>query len=145
MYNRKLSVPRYFILLLIFAQAVILTSCVGPGVSDWAYTDLPGDYEIWQINPEQIALVKNIDGMTAYGSVPSYVVEVAWNEDFILAQRRSGENQSISFYIIDVNSETVYGPLSEEEFSKYKEQFKIALSESDWVLTKDLKKFSRIS
>jgi hypothetical protein len=139
LYNRGFGMNHYLIQLLIIIQVFFLSSCAGTG--DWSYSNLPSDYEIWKLNPNEIALVNRVSDTSANEIVGSYVSEIAWNDNFILAQQQSDSNNSsltTSFYIVDVNSEEVYGPLSEVEFHKLVKQMQIMLKDSDWILTSDL-------
>ena len=51
----KKQLPIHLTTIIVFA--LILCSC--GGLQDWEYDLLPNNYEIWRINSEDIALVKN--------------------------------------------------------------------------------------
>ena len=137
--RHKAKFYRYALCWLISVQMFFLSSCAG--ANDWAYSDLPKDYEIWRINTNEVALVKRISDTGADKVVPSYVSRIAWDENFILAQQQSDSDstsQTISFYIVDVNSEDIYGPFSESEFNECAKQLPITIDESDWIVTSNL-------
>ena len=135
-----------FILLVTFVQAIILSSCmhIGTlgGAGDWTYADLPGSYEIWRMNTYEIALVMRSTEYTADNVVESYVSEIAWNSEYIFAKQKPESNSldsEISFYIVDVDSTEVYGPLSQSEFDNLIDSMDITFAETDWINTEGLK------
>lgn len=139
MQSHKLSFSHCTALFLVLVQTFFLTSCAGAG--DWSYTELPGCYEIWQINPDEIALVKRAGNYSADNVVESYVSEIAWNDNFILVKQTSNpddSNPDMSYYIVDIESEEVHGPLSILEFNKLTDSMKISLVSTDWIQTSDL-------
>ncbi len=60
--------------------------------------------------------------------VPNEVVEIGWNDEFILAKQHPREyfepaNTAIThWYIIDVKNERVYGPLTQPQFLEKKRE-----------------------
>ena len=139
MSNHKLCPFHYVILLFTLVQIFLLSSCAG--TSDWSFSDLPGDYEIWRINSKEIVLVKKTDDVLGESVVDAYVSKVAWDDNFILAQQESNADNTsntVSFYIVDVNSENIYGPLTEDEFNELAKQIQVEVNNMDWILTSDL-------
>ncbi len=136
--NRK-GLSHFILLLFISLQIFVLSSC---GAGDWHYSGLPGDYEIWRINSKTITLVKRTSDTGANSVIPSYVSEVAWDENFILAQRQptsDSYNASVSYYIVDVNSDEVHGPFTESEFHACAEDLQISLEDFEWSFVLSLK------
>lgn len=124
----------------ILLAAGFLSSCAGAG--DWAFTSLPGDYEIWRLNASEIALVERSGDNIADSVVKSYVSAVAWNEDYILArqkpERDSPEEESLC-YLVTVASKTVEGPFSDAELQELLQERSIPLTSEDWVAVLQLK------
>lgn len=134
------------ILLIAFVQTIILSSCIHidtfGGAGDWTYDGLPGSYEIWRINTHEIALVIRDGEYTSDNVVESYVSEIAWNSKYIFAKQKPEANSldsEISFYIVDVDSAEVYGPLSQSEFDDLIDDMDITLAETDWIKSECLK------
>ena len=122
------------LVLLALLAAGLLCSCAGAG--DWAFTGLPGNYEIWRLNASEIALVERTGDNIADSVVGPYVCAVAWNEDYILArqkpERNSPEEESVC-YLVTVSSGTVDGPYTEAELQIQLDRLHIPLTGGDWV------------
>ena len=63
-----------------------------------------------------------------------------WTDNFILVQQTNPESSdhNVSFYVVDIDSDEVHGPLSELEFNDMIGQLKIEFDNSDWTSTSDL-------
>lgn len=100
---------------------LLLTGC--PGLSDWIYSDLPGDYEIWKVNSTDICL--NKDGKHV---VERYIIAFCYNAQYIGVQRvpvdateeafdlQKLDTSCPEYYLVDSACNEVYGPYSGEEY-----------------------------
>ena len=80
----------------------------------------------------------NSDGASCV--VPPMVFEYGWSEDFIIAKQHpeSGDafdTNGINWYIIEVESGKVHGPLNEDEFYSLRKTIDIP---DDLVFTKEI-------
>lgn len=93
----------------------------GPGMADYGYK-LSGGYTLehagthnevnCQVAKEQEIVIEN------------KVTGIAWNNSFILAKHQ--ENNKIDYWIIDVTTNKIYGPLSETEFKSKRIELKVS-------------------
>ena len=60
------------------------------GSGDWAYTDLPGEYEIWRINGEDISLIKKTSEYGGDNIVGPYIAAFCRDRRYIGLQRTEG-------------------------------------------------------
>ena len=97
-----------FLITVLILSLFLLSACAGAG--DWVYDKLPGDYEIWRINSEDIALGVNMDGGLER-SIDGSVSEFCYNDSFIAVKSDN------DYYVVVVKKNTLVGPLSEEEFA----------------------------
>ena len=93
----------------------------GPGMADYGY-ELSGGYtlshegstivncEIW--TKDQKTVIEN------------RVTGIAWDNSFILAKHQ--ESNIIDYWIIDVTTNKIYGPLSETEFKSKRTELKVS-------------------
>lgn len=109
--------------LLCLSLLFLLTSCVGPGVSDWIYDDLPG-YEVWRINSEHIFLCRasEVESLSGPVVVPSYVYAVSSTDDYVFAQRiesKDADPKHPEYYVVPVGSDKAVGPFDASGFKEY--------------------------
>ena len=83
---------------------------------------------------EQAKIVKKrkeISSTTIFTTVvPATVFAYGWNDDFILAKRHPRKDRKVEtsvtyWYIIEVTSGDVHGPLNEDEFRKLRTKLKV--------------------
>lgn len=99
---------KVILIISIILIACSLAACAGSG--DWVYDSLPGDYEIWRINSEDIALgIKEDSGLSR--CVDGSISEFCYNDNYIAAKVND------DYYVIVVNSGIPVGPLTEDEFN----------------------------
>lgn len=124
---------------LIFFSLIILTSCAGPANYS---LDLPGNYSIVSTSAHQVTISPKISDSNWGGYViPTKVTEVAWDDNYILVKQlglvsdpKSGSNYQIpndndvNFWILEIDSEKVFGPLVEVDFVEKKTE--LGVSES---------------
>jgi hypothetical protein len=100
----------------------------GPGVLDYSY-DLSGGYQVFRSSSHEIAVVPKPgrdDGTLR--SIPPKVVEIAWDDSFILAKQQALKARSpddayqepvpdqFRYWILDLKGPRALGPLAEREF-----------------------------
>ena len=121
-----------------------LTGC--PGLSDWEYNDLPGNYSIIKVNSQDIQFGKRYAGSYSM-LIDRYVVKFCNDSQYVGLQRIPintpyderfdiAELQDVKpeYYLIDSATDTIYGPWSENEYYDYVEQHNI-LKNCQWVST----------
>lgn len=86
--------------------------------------DLPGDYAVWAVGMvEWTSIVKIVDVSLGEQVVDPMVYAYGWNDDFIIAKRhplvnlRSIDTDITLWYVIDLRSDTVHGPLTEAQYT----------------------------
>lgn len=110
------------------------------GSGDWAYTDLPGEYEIWRINSEDISLIKKTSDNGGDYIVGPYIAAFCKDQRYIGLQRTEGpagdtqEDAAPEYYIVDSADGAVYGPFSSEEYAAKCEA--LGFRSDEWVRTR---------
>ena len=121
---------KLFCLLSFFAVAIFVIGCP----EGLAYEeDLGNGYAVWAVDVMKNAgiVLKDKRGSFAKVVVPHTVFAYGWNEDFILAKRHPEKKDkkvdtSVTYwYIIEVTSGDVHGPLNEDEFCKLRTRLKV--------------------
>jgi len=95
--------------------------------------DLVNGYAVWaeDIIEDAAIVLKDKEGPGALEVVPCTVFAYGWNDDFIIAKRhpekkdRKVDTSLTYWYIVEVASGNVQGPLSEGEFSKLRTKLKV--------------------
>jgi hypothetical protein len=125
---------KLYCLLSIFAVAILVVGC--PFMGMVYEEDLVNGYAVWATDVmEQAEIVKKdkeISSTTIYTLVvPATVFAYGWNDDFILAKRhprkkdKKVDTNLTYWYIVEVASGNVHGPLSEDEFNKLRTKLKV--------------------
>ena len=73
--------------------------------------------------------------------VDSFVSELWWNDDYILAKRKpedTAPESSVSYYIVEVATKEVFGPYTKEEFDARVPELDIPFSHEGWISVRDL-------
>lgn len=113
---------------LILIATIFLSSC---GLSDWAYTKTPNDYEVWHLSSGDIKLIHD-DGKIV---IEKFVLAFCYNDKYIGVQQiplKENDEHISSWeeiqkeydlsnpdcYIIDSETDTVYGPYTQNEYIK---------------------------
>jgi hypothetical protein len=104
-----------------------------PRLGSFYEEDLGNGYQLWAADViEQVAVFKKSKLSSAMVEVvPSVVFAYGWNDDFILAKQhplkshRKVDTSITNWYIVEVASGNVHGPLSEGEFNKLKTKLKV--------------------
>jgi len=121
---------KLFCILSMFAVAIFVTGCPEGLAYD---EDLSNGYAVWAVDVMKYAAVVHKDkgGSGATVVVPHTVFAYGWNDDFILAKRHPEKKDgtvdtSVTYwYIIEVASGDVHGPLNEDEFRKLRTKLKV--------------------
>jgi hypothetical protein len=122
---------KLYYLLSICAVAIFVTGCPEGLIYE---EDLCNGYAVWAADVMKNAGVvhkKEKGDSTAKVVVPHTVFAYGWNDDFILAKQhpqkkdRTVDTSVIYWYIIEVTSGDVHGPLNEDEFRKLRTRLKV--------------------
>jgi len=114
---RKKSVLFFLIVSLLFSSG-----CAGASDYD---IDLPGNYSILRTSAHQVTIApKTSENGWGANIVPAEVIEVGWDEEYIIARQMKGE-QNYSFWIIQIDNGQVTGPLNDSAFINKKEEYGI--------------------
>jgi len=125
---------KLYCLLSIFAVAILVVGC--PFMGKVYEEDLVNGYAVWATDVMAQAKIvkkdKEISSTTIYTSVvPATVFAYGWNDDFIIAKQhprkkdRKVDTNLTYWYIVEVASGNVHGPLSEDEFNKLRTKLKV--------------------
>jgi len=95
--------------------------------------DLANGYAVWAADVKEQAMIvhKGKGGSPSTRIVQPTVFAYGWNDDFILAKQRPRKKDrkvdtSVTYwYIIEVASGDVHGPLNEDEFRKLRTKLKV--------------------
>jgi len=122
---------KLFFILSIFAVTLFVTGC--PFQGPIYLEDLGNGYVVCALDVMQDAhiIVKSKRGSGGFEVVPPTVFAYGWNDDFILAKQnprkkdRKVDTSITYWYIIEVASGDVHGPLNEDEFRKLRTKLKV--------------------
>ena len=133
---------------------MLITFCVGGCVirhSDFA-APLVGNYQLVRTSAHQVTIVPIGGWSEGTPTIPSKVVEVAFDDRFILAKRQhlkprpnSGYEEPVAgefdFWILDTGDPKTFGPFDEAEFGVKREELGI----SDRIQLRDANSLSPYS
>lgn len=129
MFTQQNGSNRVMLTLFMLFLVIILTSCVQ---EDWAYSDLPNDYEIWSFNSDDVTLVKD-DRNHCDRVIDAFVLEFCFNESYIglkcvcsktpsqvhgMDIPKATSEDDPEYYLVDTDKDVIMGPYSEEEYRK---------------------------
>lgn len=126
--------------IIILCTLAVLVGCAGIG--DY-HVDLIGNYSIVRSSAHQVTISpKKNEGMdNHYGSpvIPSKVIQVGWDEQYILAKQvglkqdpdkeyydKIPDETYEYFWINDTETNDIFGPMFEEQYINKKEQLSIS-------------------
>lgn len=122
---------RFFIICTLLFLTFNLSGCFGPGMNDYTYT-LVKDYRLSHSSSNDIVIFKNDDNMGIKTVIHAKVTKVAWDDNFILAEQiplieetMELDKTKLNYWIIDVNTEEIYGPLTKEELELKRSELQI--------------------
>lgn len=94
--------------------------------------DLSNGYAVWAADIIQDAMIvrKGKGGSASTRVVQPTVFAYGWNDDFIIAKQHPRKDMKVDtstthWYIVEVASGDVHGPLSEDEFNKLRTELKV--------------------
>lgn len=103
---------------------------------------LPNGYSLISSSAHNLTLNKQIDeNNLGEAIIPAEIVQIAWDDNYILTKqlglkRRNPNNindtyeiqdeSKVSYWILEIESGTVYGPLNDKEFIEKKKELSIA-------------------
>lgn len=139
--SRKRQVYSLFIAII---SIVLLTGC--SGASDYE-VDLPGNYSIVRTSAHQVIIApKTSQDSWDSAIIPAKVTEVGWNKTYMIAKQINlindlessngyeiPDEQDAHFWIIQLETGKVTGPMDYSALTKKKEELQIA---KDIVLKK---------
>lgn len=125
--NYKKYIKKQTFLFLLIIGTILYTGCIGPGLGDYEY-DIAGSYKVIRTSVHEVSITTLGSSKTV---VPAKVVEIAWDQKFIIAKQLPliknddsnvpiPDENTINFWIIDTSDAKVYGPLANEDFEKNK-------------------------
>ena len=125
---------KLYCLLSIFAVAILVVGC--PFMGKVYEEDLVNGYAVWardaMAQAEIVKKHKKISSTTTVFTsvVPATVFAYGWNDDFIIAKQHPRKDRKVDtsltyWYIVEVASGNVHGPLSEGEFNKLRIKLKV--------------------
>ncbi|PEY41496.1 hypothetical protein CN354_06705 [Bacillus cereus] len=115
---------------------ILLTGCAANS-SHSAYT-INDEYELIKTSGNAFELFPKQDAVYATQHVPAKIVEIAWDDLYIIAKQiedKSDPNnpessitnkQNEHYWIIDMNNNRRFGPYNEKQFQEQKEAFRIS-------------------
>jgi len=109
------------IILIIVLLSILLYRCefpLGPGTADYSY-DMVKNYAIYKVGNNERSIDIRTGSSYEY-VIKGYITKVAWDDDFIIAE----ENYE-NYWIIEVETDKVYGPYTKEQFDEQKIKLKV--------------------
>lgn len=122
--------------LIIFCSFILLTSCAT--TSNQSHYSVSDEYELINVGSDALELFPKSDALYASQYIPAKVIEIAWNDAFILAKQieetddpnnpdASMTNQAIeNYWIIDLKNNRRFGPYTKKQFDEQKQEFRIS-------------------
>jgi len=121
---------RIFIICTLLLLTFNLSGCFGPGMNDYTYT-IVKNYCLSRSSSNDIVIFKSGDVGTET-VVHAKVTKVAWDDNFILAEQiplieetMELDKTKLNYWIIDVDTEELYGPLTKEELELKRSELQI--------------------
>ena len=153
MFSKRTGIKLLLIIILllvifvcVFVSIVVLFTG-SSGLSDWSYEDLPNSYEVWRINSQDIVVGKVSDNDSFEVKIERFVLEFSYNDRFIGVKQfpikqdyniaidvKKIDTSNLDYYIIDSNSDTIYGPYNYYEYKNKCDELKVGTMK-EWVKT----------
>lgn len=139
---------KIYISVLVLCVSMTLSGCFGPGISDYSY-DLATGYQLIRSSAHEIKVIPK--SSVGIPMIPEKVVEIAWDDTFILAKQQGLKKKSegstymipdekvIRYWIINAKENSVYGPFESDDFNKKRKELKI----SDSLKLKDVDSYNK--
>lgn len=121
---------------IIFCSFILLASCSTD--SKHSHYSVGDEYELINVTSDALELFPKSDALYASQFIPSKIVEIAWNDSYILAKQieqtddpnnpdASITNQAIeNYWIIDLKNNRRFGPYTKKQFEEQKQEFRIS-------------------
>ncbi|MFD0770879.1 DUF3997 domain-containing protein [Bacillus sp. CGMCC 1.60114] len=120
---------------IIVCSLIFLTSCTTNfNPSHYSVGD---EYELINVSGNALELFPKTDALYASQYIPPEIVEIAWNDTYILAKQTekiddpnnpdaSVTNQTTeNYWIIDLKNNRRFGPYTKKQFEEQKQEFRI--------------------
>ncbi|WP_242225288.1 DUF3997 domain-containing protein [Bacillus cereus group sp. BfR-BA-01380] len=121
---------------IIFCSFILLTSCATN--SHQSHYSVSDEYELVNVGGGALELFPKSDALYASQYIPAKIVEIAWNDAYILAKQTeqtddpnnpdaSITNQAAeNYWIIDLKNNRRFGPYTKKQFDEQKHEFRIS-------------------
>lgn len=106
---------------LVLTSLFIVLGCAGIG--DYSI-DLPGRLKVNRISAENIVNSSH-DGVGTT-IIPAKIIQVGWDDDYVLAKQYDDANGNEYYWIINVHTEKTFGPLAYQEYLNKKDELDIS-------------------
>jgi hypothetical protein len=137
---------RTLLFLCALIAAIVISGCAGIG--DFEF-DVCGGYKLTRSSAHAITIVKQGVGYQAGKYIPAKVVELAWDEQFVIAKQVAiintpdkgsrPDETTVGYWILDTAIHTAYGPYTLEAFEKNKQ----ALGVSPGIVLKSVQSYPK--
>lgn len=116
--------------------SLLLCGCAGLADYD---IDLPGDYSVIRTSADNVIIAPKV-GSGTWGEtvIPTKVLEVGWNNNFIIAKQEDISINKKNYWIINIELNEIEGPLESQDFEKKLLDYNI--KEIELLKIEDLKK-----
>ena len=144
--NGNIKLCFFIFIIVIFSIVFSACSTFNFGSNDWKYDKLPNNYQVWQINSNDIVIGKYM-GVSLDIIIETYVIEFCFNDMYIGVKQIQGkaeqtykdiedETNSLTpnYYIIDTKNDIVFGPYDIAEYQQKCENLNID-DFSQWIKT----------
>ena len=142
---------RYLLLTVIISIIVISLCACGPGITDYSY-EVGTGYQVFRSSAHSVSVVP-IENGSDKPIIPTKVVQIAWNDRYVLAKRNGmkqvypdpnnldyshtvPDESIVEYYILDTIDFVLYGGFDFQEFEEKKKELNI----SDKLVLEDTRK-----
>lgn len=125
---------RIILFLIVFISLVVLVGC--PGVADYSI-DLPENLKVSRNSANDFVIVSTDSVGIGTTIVPAQIMQIGWDDHYVIAKQMEGEQEF--YWIIEVKTEEVIGPLNDNDFAQNKIEWPI-LAE---IQLKDLDEYEK--
>lgn len=118
------------------------------GLGDFEF-DVCGGYRVFRSDANSVLVIPKVGGRTEGSYIPSKVVEVAWDERFVIAKQLGytdfpgkgpmPDEAKAGYWILDTALKKAYGPYALDDF----EQNKQALGVSSGIVLKSVQSYPK--
>lgn len=110
-----LIIKKTFLVIIILLCSCVALGCMGPGSADYSYK-LSENYTLVRSSSDCIFISDN----KSHIIISSNILGIAWDNNFILAKHTE------NYFIIDVKTDTKYGPLTKKDFENKRKDLNIS-------------------